>query len=288
METPNAKATPTPELSSYKIGVAFLILSAITFSTAGIFTKAVSADAWSIIFWRGLSGTIFAVIFLLFRSKLKDELKRFGFSAWLVAILGASGTAAFIPAFKLTSVAHVSLIWAIAPFIAALMAWVTIREHPTRWVLICSAIALIGVGITVSHSVGSNGMLGDMLALWMTLMMAATMVVYRIWPDTPTVLPAALSSVILLTPAVILTDPIDASQFEISILIIFGLVFSIASVTLAEGARRVPAARAALISALETPLAPIWALILLAEVPTQQTMLGGTIIMIAILLSQRK
>lgn len=270
------------------LGVALLVLSALTFSTAGIFTKAVSADAWSVIFWRGLSGLIFSVIFLMLRGKLRYELRRFGPPAVLATLIGASGTAAFIPAFKLTSVANVSLIWATAPFLAALLAWVTIKERPTRWVVLCSLLALIGVLITVSGSLGSASLLGDMLAFWMTLMMAGMMVLYRVWPDTPTVLPAAASSLVLLAPAIWVSDPIQVAGFEIGILILFGLVFSVASITLVEGARRVPSAQAALISLLETPLAPLWALILLREVPTLQAIIGGAIIMGAVLLSERK
>lgn len=269
------------------LGVALLVLSAVTFSSAGIFTKAVSADAWSVIFWRGLSGVFFSVIFLAVRHKIRDELARFGFPAVLAAVIGASGTAAFIPAFKLTSVANVSLIWATAPFLAAVLAWITIKERPSLWIVLCSCLALIGVLITVSGSFGSASLLGDMLAFWMTFMMAGMMVLYRIWPNTPTVLPAAASSLILLWPAVMVSSPMSVARFEIGILVLFGLVFSVASITLAEGARRVPSAQAALISLLETPLAPIWALILLNEVPSPAAVFGGAIIMGAVLLSQR-
>lgn len=270
------------------LGIALIVLSAIAFSSAGIFTKYVAADAWSVIFWRGLSGAGFALLFLLFRSKLKDELRRFGPSAILATLLMASGTAAFIPAFKLTSVANVAMIWATAPFVTALLAWVFIREHPGRRVILCSLFALTGAALTVSGSFGSGGLRGDLLALWMTLMMAGTMVVYRRWPDTPTVLPSAFSSLILLPPALTLTHPWTVPTTEITILLAFGLVFALASVTLVEGARRVPAAQAALISSLETPLAPLWALILLAEVPTSRTLLGGAIIMGAVIISQTR
>ncbi|MCP4389925.1 MAG: EamA/RhaT family transporter, partial [Gammaproteobacteria bacterium] len=54
----------------------------------------------------------------------------------------------------------------------------------------------------------------------------------------------------------------------------------------AEGARRLPAAETALISALETPLAPIWAFMLFAELPTRYTIVGGAIILIAVFGSQ--
>ncbi len=271
----------------YELGVVLVVLSAAAFSSAGIFTKSVSADAWSVIFWRGVSGALFALIFLIARSRFRDELRRFGLSACIATILMASGTAAFIPAFKLTSVANVSLIWATSPFVAALLAWVSIRERPSRRNVLCSILALVGVAFTVSSSFGSKGILGDMLALWMTFMMAGTMVVYRVWPGTPTVLPAAFSSLILLIPAMIVTEPANVSFFEIKVLILFGLVFSVASITLVEGARWIPSGQAALISALETPLAPIWALIILAEVPAFRTVLGGGIIMAAVILSQK-
>ncbi len=67
---------------------------------------------------------------------------------------------------------------------------------------------------------------------------------------------------------------------------LFGIVFAIASVTLAEGARRIPPAEASLVSNLEIPLAPLWALLLFTEIPPLQTTTGGVIIVIAILLSR--
>ena len=66
----------------------------------------------------------------------------------------------------------------------------------------------------------------------------------------------------------------------------FGLVFALASVTMAEGARRLPAAETALISALETPLAPLWAFMVFSELPTRFTLIGGVIILLAVFGSQ--
>lgn len=62
---------------------------------------------------------------------------------------------------------------------------------------------------------------------------------------------------------------------------------SIASVTLAEGAKRVPAGQAALLSALETPLAPVLAFMVFSEMPNVETFVGGSIVLAAILFSTR-
>ena len=77
------------------------------------------------------------------------------------------------------------------------------------------------------------------------------------------------------------------SGTEIGILVAFGLVFAAASVLLVEGARLVPSAKAALISALETPLAPLWAILILGEWPSYTAVFGGTIIILAVVYSQK-
>ncbi|MEM9270843.1 MAG: EamA family transporter, partial [Pseudomonadota bacterium] len=65
----------------------------------------------------------------------------------------------------------------------------------------------------------------------------------------------------------------------------FGLFHAIASVTLAEGAKRVPAGQTALLGALETPLAPLLAFLILTESPSQTTLLGGAIVLAAVLIT---
>jgi drug/metabolite transporter (DMT)-like permease len=272
---------------SYLLGVILVVISAIVFSTVGIFVKGVETDAWGVIFWRGLSAAIFTIIYTAFAGTLRSEWSRFGWPALFVALLAASGTIAFIPAFKYTSIANVAVIWSTSPFVAAFFTWIILRERPRRKILIASVITMVGVGIVVSGSVSTGSSLfGDMLAFWMVLMIAAMFTVYRIWPDTPAALPAALSSVVLLPISFYYADPILAHESELTFLIAFGLIFAIASVTMAEGAKRIPATEVALIGSIELPLAPIWAFLLLAESPTRETMVGGLIILFAVLWSQ--
>lgn len=115
--------------------------------------------------------------------------------------------------------------------------------------------------------------------------MATIMVIYRKYPQTPGAGPSALQSILLLPVAAVLGQPFAVAPVEIAILAAFGLLFAIASVTLAEGSKRVPSVQAALLGALETPLAPILAFLVLAEVPAMATVLGGAIVLGAVLLS---
>lgn len=275
-------------LNSHRAGVILVTFSAIIFSSAGIFTKAVDSGAWEIIFWRGVFAAGFTTTYVIWRCSLRREFVRMGGSGWAVAIIGASGTAAFIPAFKLTTMANVMLIYAAAPLIAALLAWLWIRERMTLRVMLGSLGALAGVTIIVQGSVGEVNLRGDLLALWMTIVMATLMAIYRRYPTTPAAGPAALSSLVLLPPAIFYGDPFAIPLYDFFVMAAFGLIFAIASVTLAEGMKRIPAGETALLSALETPLAPLFGWMLFAEIPAKTTFLGGAIILIAVLATQIK
>ncbi|MEM8692145.1 MAG: DMT family transporter [Pseudomonadota bacterium] len=277
----------TPDIyATRKAGVLLVVISAVVFSSAGVFTKSVSAEPWVIIFWRGLAASAFTLVYLALRGILRSEIVVFGWPALVVTLMGAAGSAAFIPAFKLSTVANVAMIYAAVPFVAAALSWIFIGERPGRVVLIASLAALLGVFAIVWGSLGSGQILGDLLALFMTLMLAGIMVVYRKYPDTTAALPAALSSVVLLPVAILMGTPSAVIPAELPVLIAFGLVFAVASVTLSEGARRLPSAETALLSILEMPLAPILAFLILAEAPTVEVMMGGCIVFCSVLWSQ--
>lgn len=206
--------------------------------------------------------------------------------AWLVVAVMALGATAFVTSFKHTTIANVALIYASAPFLAAALAWIALREAPGLQVVLASMLALTGVGIIVTGSFGGGDLLGVVLALCMTAMVAASIVAYRIWPRLPAIMPTCLSSLLLLTPALLFGAPLSSGLSGILLSLCFGLVFAFACVTLIEGARRLPAAETALISAIETPLAPIWALMLFGERPAVATLLGGGVILLAVFASQ--
>lgn len=271
--------------SDYAAGVGLLVASAVAFSSTGIFTKGVEATAWAVIFWRAVFASVSTTAYAAARGTLRQEFLGMGRSGLAVGVIGAAGTAALIPAFKMTDIANVALIYAAAPFLAALLAWLTIGEGITKRTALGAAGALLGVIIIVAGSVGSVNLTGDGLALFMTFVMATIMVIYRARPDTPGAGPSVLQSIFLIPLAFGFGNPLATAGFEIAILAVFGVMHAIASVTLAEGAKRVPSGQTALIGALETPLAPIFAFLILAEIPATLTLIGGAVVFTAVLVS---
>ena len=274
------------QINTHSAGVILVVFSAIVFSTAGVFTKGVDSGAWEIIFWRGVFAAGFTTAYIIWRGSFVQEYVRMGRSGWAVALIGASGTAAFIPAFKLTTMANVMLIYAAAPLIASLLAWIWIRERMSLRVMLGCIGAIVGVIIIVQGSFGAVNLTGDLLALWMTIVMATLMVIYRRYPATPAAGPAALSSLVLLPLAIFYGDPFAIPIFDLIVMAAFGLTFALASVTLAEGMKRLPAGETALLSALETPLAPLLGWVIFMEIPPGTTFLGGVMIFLAVIATQ--
>lgn len=286
MTEPRPTNSASPPRTVRKTGILLILVSAVIFSMAGVFTKGVEAGAWEVIFWRGVFATFFTIAYILWRGTLRADTIEMGWSGLAAAAIGASATAAFLTAFKLTTMANVILIYAAAPLFAAAFTYIIIREKLSLAAGIGCLTAFVGVWIIVQGASGGGSFTGDLLALWMTIGMSFVIAIYRIWPNTPAAGPAALSSILLLPFGYVFGDIFVISAFDFTMLALFGLIFAAASVTLAEGVKRVAAGEAALLSTLETPLAPILGWLFFMEVPAATTFIGGGIIFAAVLGSQ--
>jgi hypothetical protein len=92
------------------VGVCLVAAPAVAWSTAGLFTRLLPFDAWTILFWRGVFGCGFTTLYLVAsRAGAWRELAGIGRPGWLVACLSTIGMVAFIPALQLTTVANVAI-----------------------------------------------------------------------------------------------------------------------------------------------------------------------------------
>jgi drug/metabolite transporter (DMT)-like permease len=179
--------------AEYRRGLILVTASAVAWSTAGFFTRLIPLDSWTLLAWRGILGAagVGIVILLLEGKGALRTVCRMKWPAWPFAFVSAIGMVFFITSLKHTTVAHVAVIYATVPFIAALLDWAAMSEKPSKNAVLASLAALAGVAIMVG--LGFEGSLfGDLLALGMTLCMAVVMVIARRFGDIPTIsLPAS-------------------------------------------------------------------------------------------------
>jgi DME family drug/metabolite transporter len=290
MTIPTGAAGSGPSASADRavaIGIVLVLSSAVAWSTAGFFARMVPVDIWVVVFWRGVFGGLsIAMLAMIERRRFGFDWKRaFSLAGLALILISAAGKIAFLYALQNTTVANVTVIYATLPFITAILAWLWFRERAERRAVIGSLVAGAGVVITVGGSAGLGGghILGDLAALFMTFTMAVMTVIMRRHRDVPMLEAAALSGIAAAIIAFPLADPFTASMTEILWLAAFGIVTQGGGLGLyAMGARRLPSAQAALLSASEVPMAPLWVWIFFNEVPARETFIGGGLVLAAI------
>jgi drug/metabolite transporter (DMT)-like permease len=96
-----------------------------------------------------------------------------------VALCAALATICFINALSQTTVADVLVINATAPLMTAALAWLWTSERESKATIIASVAAFFGVTVTVSAALTEGHTLGDLLAVIMTVLYSATMIIIR-------------------------------------------------------------------------------------------------------------
>lgn len=275
---------PAGRREGHLLGVILVIASALAFSLAGVLTKSIAADAWTIACWRGLLGGMLIALYVVWsgREKPLRETFRLGWRGWLLASVGSLASLAFIFAFKLTYIANVAVIYATVPFMAAGLAWWLLRESFQWRTAVTTAFSLLGVVILVVGGLGSGKLVGDTVALIMTLGNALYMVLIRVFRDSPVVLAGGVSALQLFFVGWFVVDPLAVSQQDAVLLSLFGISFALAVVLWTEGTKLIPAAEAGLLGSAETPFAILLAWLLLAELPPLASFVGGSIVLAAV------
>jgi len=270
--------------AQYRLGLLLVTVSAVAWSSAGFFTRLVPVDAWTTLVWRGLSGGLFGTLFMLWwTNEGLGAFRRMGGPGWLVTGLSTLGMVTFIPALKLTSVAHVAIIYATVPFITGALAWLWLGERVSVRTLAAGVLAVAGVLLTLGGTDWRGGLAGDLLALLMTIAMALAMVAIRRYRDVSLVPTSALSNLLGVVISLPFAAPLSVDTQGVAYLLLFGLVQMALGLTLfLIGSRLIPAAQAALIGALETPLAPLWVWLAFGETPSANALLGGAIVVAAV------
>lgn len=270
----------------YRLGVLYVAISALAWSTSGLFIRTITTDLMTMLFWRGLvSGScVLLLFFYLERGAALTILKRMRAPSFMAMFFSAVSMISGIGSMYYTSVADAMVIYATVPFVTAGVAYLWIGEKATRATLIASAVAICGVMVMLADGGGeSGGLLGKGLAVVMTISVAALATVMRKYRGVP-MLPAMAGSAWLCSLMTFwFAAPLSVSAGDMGLIVVFGIVQNAFGLILyTAGSRRVPAADASLLTSLEVPLTPLWVWLILGETPSAATMIGGPIVLAAL------
>jgi drug/metabolite transporter (DMT)-like permease len=272
--------------ATHRVGVILVSGAALIWSTAGFFTRLIAVDTWTLLFWRSLFGALFLLVVLV-RQERRGALRAIrtmGWPGWAVAILSTVVILTYFSALRLTAVADVLIIQATLPFVVAGLAWTVMRERASRATLVASGIATVGVVVMLGGAPLAGNPWGDVLAFVTTGVYAGIIVLLRWHRDVAMTAAAFVSVVLGAAVSWPFAAPTAVSAQDLLYLLVFGVTQSgVAFLLLTMGSRLIPATENALISTIETPLGPAWVWLAFGEVPTRAAMVGGTIVLSAVI-----
>ena len=215
------------------------------------------------------------------------QIRRTGFPVVVAGLALVAAYSGGIYAIQNTSVANAMLLFATAPFMAAVLGWLALREHVRLATWIAIIVALGGILIMVSDKTGDVAVQGSLAALGSALGFAVFTVALR-WGRSGDMLPSVFLSGLF---AIVITFAI--CQFlELSVVlnlqdgsVAMGMgVFQVGAglILYTLGSRSLPAAELAILSLAEVLLGPLWVWLFLNETASLNTLVGGAVLLIAI------
>jgi drug/metabolite transporter (DMT)-like permease len=270
-------------------GALLVFLSALMWSFGGAIARYIEIeDSWTIVFWRSVWAAAFLICFMAWRDGGRGTLKLFrdmGLPGFAVALCFATASTSFVVALAYTTVANILLMQAGVPLMAALLAWIAFREKVSAATWIAIAAVIAGVAIMVSESLGGTvSPIGDGLALLIAVVFATATVITRRFSHVRMTPATCLGTMLAAAFAFSQASTLTVSAHDMVFLFAFGVVnLGLGLAFFATGARMIPAAMAALLGTFEPLLGPIWVWLAHAEVPSGRTIIGGSVVFVALL-----
>ncbi len=268
----------------HRRGLLLVFVATVLWSLAGVFARATSVDFGAMLFGRagfgGLCGLALAA--LDWRAGRLDAARLLSPLTPVVVVLSATAISGYVAALMTTTIADVLVIYATLPFIAAALSFAITGERPSGRTMVAACVALIGVGVMVVGGLGRGRLLGQALALFMTVGFAGLVVLQRRDPNLPVGPINSLAALFAAAFGFVMAGSVKMSAFDVADLFLFGVTtITIAFTLFMEGAKWVPPAEASLISILDVVMGPLWVWLVFSETPGAATLAGGAFVLAA-------
>ena len=269
-------------------GPVLVFLGAFSLSFGGLIIKSFEgATQWQILFWRTVFFLLVISIYLLITYK-KSIFKSFydsglpGFFGGLILSFGFCG---YVFAMYNTTVANTNFIIQTQTIFLAIFGYFFLKEKISKVTLTSIVLAVSGITLMVGNTLSPGQMLGNIAAFSMPISFAVLILVVRKYPSVDMVPSQFIAGIFALMIGYLMSGKIHISYHDIFLGFLAGffqLGFGFIFITI--GAQRTPSAMVGIIMLTEAVFGPLWAWLFINEQPPNVVLLGGTIVIIAVLM----
>lgn len=284
------------------LGMALVVIAGTVWSLQGLLIRLMDgADPWQILLIRGI-GMVFATLPVLFLFGKGSAFSQFRLAGWrglaAGAAVGMSGIF-FVVAVSYTTVANTVFMVGAGPFFAAFLGRIVLGEAVRRETWIAMALSLCGVLLMVMDGLEAGRLAGSIIALFSPLCFAVYSVILRSAGDVdmnPTAVYKGAFEIMAAGLVVVAAWKIASAEGsmgsggayafmslkDMGISFALGLLLGLGVLIFTFGARSLTPAEMTMGSLTELVLSPIWVWLIVHERPDITTLIGGAIIVFAI------
>ena len=275
---------------SYLNGVVLVLMAGVFWSTMGLGIRNIEvANVWQILFYRSWALAAFLFILITLRSGYHpvSTIRKAGVAGTIGGMGLVLAFAGGIYAIQTTTVANAMFLFAAAPFLAAVLGWIILRESVRKATWVAMVFAMIGIAIMVLNGISAGRMGGNISAIASAAGFAIFTIALR-WGKLEDMLPAVFLAGVF---AIIVSAGVcqfagygfDVPANDIAIALAMGVFqVGLGLSVYTIGSKVVPAAELTLLSMTEVLLGPIWVWLFIGETASFYTLVGGMILMLAI------
>ena len=269
-------------------GPLLIFLGALSLSFGGLIVKSFEgATLWQILFWRSIFFSLTVLTFLILTYK-KDTFNAFyksGLPGLIGGIVLSFGFCGYVFAMYNTTVANTNFIISLQILFLAIFGYFFLKEKISAITLASIILAMSGVFLMVGNSLTPGELSGNLAAFSMPITFAVLIIIVRKFPNVDMVPAQLVAGVCSCIIGYLLSTKIMISSHDIFLGFLAGFFqvgFGFIFITI--GARSTPSAMVGIIMLSESVLGPLWAFLFVSERPSMFGLIGGAIILFAVLL----
>tara|TARA_Y100001935_G_C17268522_1_gene490523 strand:+ start:578 stop:1456 length:879 start_codon:yes stop_codon:yes gene_type:complete len=269
-------------------GPLLVFLGAVCLSFGGLIIKSFEgATLWQILFWRSVFFSITVLVFLIltYKKKLFDSFYLSGLPGFIAGAILSLGFCGYVVAMYSTTVANTNFIISLQILFLAIFGYLFLKEKISSITLFSIILAIVGVLIMVGNSLSPGELTGNLAAFSMPITFAVLIIVVRKYPAIDMVPAQFVAGIFCCIIGYIISNNIMISYHDIFLGFLAGFFqigFGFIFITI--GARTTPSAMVGIIMLSESVLGPLWAFLFVSERPSIFSLIGGAIILFAVLI----
>ena len=270
-----------------KLAILLMIASSVVISFSGLIVRILEVGPLVMNFYRGmfLMCAVMVLLVVRYRGATIVRVISVGWSGIIAGIMLAAAAITFLQSLTHTTVANTLFVLAAIPFVTAGLAWIFLKERPNSATLITMVIAFAGIVIMIGEGFTIGAAYGNIMALLTTLSFSIYAVLVRRNRQVD-MLPAILIStlIIMVVVALMRRGELEISRQDLWLCLLWGGVMSgFTSACFIVASRHIVAAELTIFMLLEFALGPVWVWLFVNESPSRWTLVGGALVICAVL-----